>query len=222
MSSRAIFALVFILAAIAASAADWGILAADSDRTLDPMLLSAMRDEDFAAKLLICEGVGKRDDPFAGDIINSLMAGNAGRKSDTVELLLRTLLNGLFDPSRGEAGIGERITANRDELDSMAGRMEQWRDPQLVGALVRILPVLDTPNALPALAQAGSRVVNALENGSGVIPSQENALVLDFLSSVEQMHRIEFLEQCTAIARLSREKLIVDRAREVARGIIPR
>jgi hypothetical protein len=150
------------------------------------------------------------------------MAGNARRRSDMVELLLRTLLNGLFDPSRGEAGIGERIAANRDALDSLAGRMAQWRDPQLAGALVRILPVLNTPNALPALAQAGTRVVKALESGSGMVLSQEDALILDFLSSVERVRRMEFLEQCTAIARLSREKVIVDRARAVARAIIPR
>jgi hypothetical protein len=185
------------------------------------MLMSALQDEDFDTKLLICDGVGRRGDPFAGNIIDWLMTGNAGRKSDTVELLLRTLLKGLFDPSRGEASIRERITANQDVLDSLAARMAQWKDPQLAGALVRILPALDTPNALPALAQAGRRVVKALENGSGIVLSQEDALILDFLSSVERVRRIEFLEQCTAIARLSREKLIVDRARAVARAIIP-
>jgi hypothetical protein len=220
MSSRAVFSSVLILVALAASASDWGTLAAESDRTLDPMLLAAMQDEDFDTKVLICEGVGRRGDPFAGDIIASLMAGNVGKKSDPVELLLRTLLKGLFDPSRGEDGIGERIAANRDELDSMAGRMAEWRDPQLVGALVRILPSLSTPKALPALAQAGLRVVKVLEKGNGVIPSQEDALILDFLSSVERTRRVEFLEQCTAIARLSREKLIVDRARAVARVIV--
>jgi len=220
MSSRAVISLVLILVSLVASAADWGTLAAGSDRTLDPTLLSAMQNEDFGTKLLICAGVGNRGDPFAGDIIAALMAGNSGKTRDTVELLLRTLLQGLFDPSKGENWISDRIMANRDVLDSMAGRMTDWRDPQLVGALVRILPGLNTPRALPALSQAGSRVVKALQKGNGAIPSQELALVLDFLSAVARTHRSEFLEQCTEIARLSREKLVVDRARAVAKEIV--
>ncbi|MGD0724798.1 MAG: hypothetical protein ABSB63_04475 [Spirochaetia bacterium] len=219
MSSRAVISIMLILVSLGASAADWGTLAADSDRTLDPALLSALRNEDFDTKVLICAGVGKRADPYAGDIIASLMATRAVKTSDTVELLLRTLLQGLFDPSRGESWISDRIEANRDVLDSMAGRMAEWRDPQLAGALVRIIPSLHTPRALPALAQAGSRVVRALERGSGAMLPQELALALDFLSAVEKTRRPDFLAQCTDIARLSREKFIVDRARAVAQEI---
>jgi hypothetical protein len=219
MSSRAAISTLLIFLSVAASAADWGTLAADSDRTLDSALLSALQSEDFDTKVLICVGVGKRDDPFAGDIIASLMARKAGKVSDTIELLLRLLLQGLFDPSKGEKWISDRISANRDELDSMAGRMEQWGDPQLAGALVRIIPSLNSPRALPALAQVGSRVVRTLETGQGIMLSPDLALTLDFLTAVEATQRAEYLEQCTAIARLSREKLVVERAREVARKI---
>ena len=48
---------------------------------------------------------------------------------------------------------------------------------------------------------------------------QDLALALDFLSAVERTRRPEFLGQCTDIARLSREKTVVQRAREVARAI---
>jgi hypothetical protein len=219
MSSRAVISTLILFAAVTASAADWGTLAAESDRRLDPALVSALQGEDFDTKVLICTGVGHRPDPFAGDILTALLEINAGKMSDRIELLLRMLLQGLFDTSKGEKWVSDRIAANRDVLDSMARRMAQWKDPQLAGALVRILPSLDTPGALPGLAQAGSRVVGTLETGNGVIPSQDLALAMDFLTAVEATGRADFLEQCTAIARLSREKAIVDRAREVARGI---
>lgn len=219
MSSRVVISALFLFAAVAASAADWGTLAADSDRRLDSALLSALQSEDFDTKALICTGVGQRPDPFAADILTALLESNAGKMSDRIELLLRMLLQGLFDKSKGEKWISERIAANREVLDSMARRMAQWKDPQLAGALVRILPALDTPGALPGLAQAGSRVVRTLEMGDGMILSQDLALALDFLNAAEATGRADFLEQCTAIARLSREKVIVDRAREVARAI---
>ncbi len=219
MSSRAVISTLFVLVAVTACAADWGTLAADSDRRLDSALLSALQSEDFDTKAIICIGVGQRADPFAGDILTALLESNAGKVSDRIELLLRMLLQGLFDQSKGKKWISDRIAANRDALDFMAGRMAQWRDPQLAGALVRILPALDTPGALPGLAQAGSRVVSSLETGKGMILSQDLALALDFLTAVEATRRVDFLEQCTAIARLSREKLVVDRAREAARVI---
>jgi hypothetical protein len=178
-----------------------------------------LQNEDFDTKLMICAGVGNRADPFAGNMIAALLAGNSGKTRDTVELLLRALLQGLFDPSRGERWISDRIEANRDELDFMARRMAEWRDPQLAGALVRILPSLNAPGALPALAAAGERIVRSLESGKGETLSQDLALALDFLSAVEKTRRSEFLGQCADIARLSREKVVSARAREVARGL---
>jgi hypothetical protein len=61
--------------------------------------------------------------------------------------------------------------------------------------------------------------VKTLETGKGFVLSQDLALALDFLTAVETTRRPDFLEQCSAIARLSREKLVADRAREVAREI---
>ena len=116
MSSRAVISALFICVACAASAADWGTVAADSDRTLDSALLAALHGEDLDTKALICTGVGKRADPFAGDIITALMESDAGKTGDIVEILLRMILQGLFDPSKGPNWTSERVKANRDAL----------------------------------------------------------------------------------------------------------
>jgi hypothetical protein len=218
MSSRAVFSALLMLIAAVAIAADWGTLAAGSDRTLDTTLVSALNTEDFGTAIMICEGIGRRGEPYAGDVIASLAAGNPGRTDSQRELLLRILLEKLFDPARDEPAIQARIAANSEELDSLVGRIAQWKDPQLVGVLVRVLPSLPGKTALPALAEAGSRAIDELRQGMGLVSPQEGAL-LDFLSSVERISSEDFLEQCTAIARLSRDKVIVDRARAIARAI---
>ncbi|HYW82432.1 MAG TPA: hypothetical protein VFB30_04205, partial [Spirochaetia bacterium] len=81
MSSRVVISALLLFAAVAASAADWGTLAADSDRRLDSALLSALQSEDFDTKALICTGVGQRPDPFAADILTALLESNAGKMS---------------------------------------------------------------------------------------------------------------------------------------------
>jgi hypothetical protein len=208
-----------MLIAAVAIAADWGTLAAGSDRTLDTALVSALNTEDFGTAIMICEGIGRRGEPYAGNVIASLAAGNPGRTDSQRELLLRILLEKLFDPARGEPAIQARIAANSEELDSLVGRIAQWKDPQLVGVLVRVLPSLPGKTALPALAEVGLRAVNELRQGMGLVSPQEGALLLDFLSSVERISSDDFLEQCTAIARLSRDKVIVDRARAIVGAI---
>ena len=222
MSSRGIITVLLLMASEIAAAADWGTFALNSDHNADPVILEAMDTQDFDTKFLLCQGVGRRADPFAGDIISSLLVRHASAESYRSELLVRVLLQGLFDPARGEAAIRVRVTANRAVLAQMTGTIERWKDAQLTAALVRILPYMEIGDALSPLMSVASRCVAVLREDGGVIASQEIALDLDFLSIVEKMPGRDFLEPCLAISHLSREKVLVDRARAVVKEILAR
>jgi hypothetical protein len=222
MSSREIITCLLLLASQLAAAADWGTFAVKSDHRDDPVILEAMDTHDFDTKFLLCQGVGMRADPFAGDIIDSLLARHTGAESYRVELLVRALFQGLFDPERGEPAIRARVAANSVVLSEMTGRIDQWKDAQLTAALVRVLPLMDVREALPPLMEVASRLVAVLRESRGIIASHNIALALDFLAAVEKMPGRDFLEPCIAISRLSREKVLVDRARDVVGVIIAR
>ena len=207
---------LFLVASTMAAAEDWGTFAARSSRADDAVLLQVMGEEDLTTKALICGGVGRREDPYAADIIGSLMERNTGGGRVQVEFLLRVLLQGLFDPARGEQKIQSALSANASVLDSMISRIDRWTDPQLTSTLVRLFPFMPAEKVLPALLTVGSELVDSLSSGKGLIQPQRFGLAMDYLAAVEKMKCSDALDQCAAIARLSREKALVDRARSVA------
>jgi hypothetical protein len=81
---------------------------------------------------------------------------------------------------------------------------------------------MEVREALPPLMAVASRLVAELREDRGVIVSQDIALALDFLLAAEKTPGRDFLETCIAIARLSREKVLVDRARAVVKVILAR
>jgi hypothetical protein len=217
LAAGALLCALLLAASARAAADDLGVFALRSDRADDPFLMQALQDEDFSTQALICDGVGRRADPYAADIIGFLLERNAGAEKVHVEILLRMILKGLFDPARGEEKIRSAVAANADALGTMVSRIDRWTDPQLTSSLVRLLPFLPASQALPALLAVGSGLVHRLEAGAGSVPSQETGLAMDYLAAAEKMKCRDSFEQCAAMARLSREKVLVDRARSVAR-----
>jgi hypothetical protein len=218
-ASIGVTCVLLLVTSAMVAADDWGTFAARSSRVDDPLLLQVMGEEDLTTKALICGGVGRREDPYAADIIGSLMDRNAGGERVQVELLLRLLLQGLFDPARGDKKIQSAISANAGVLDSMIYRIDRWADPQLKSTLVRLFPSMPAEKVLPALLTVGSELLESLSSENGLLPPQRMGLAMDYLATVEKMKCRDALDQCAALARLSREKVLVDRARSVA-GVV--
>jgi hypothetical protein len=211
---------VFLIAAASPAAAqDWAAFAERSGRADDPLLVQALADGDFGERALICSGIGRRDDPYAADIVQWLLERNAGAGRFQFEILLRMLLQGLFDPARGDQRMRAAVTANAAALGAMIARIDLWTDPQLKSALVRLFPHMPAADVLPALLAVGSDLVHILESEKGLLPPQDMGLAMDYLAAVEALKAGDAFAQCAALARLSREKVLVDRARAVARAV---
>ena len=203
----------------ASRASQWGPIVEASDRSLDPAILEAFQTGDFDTQIEICAAMGRRSDPLAAGLLAALLAGFSRQDAHRGEHLLRVLLESLFDPRLGEAGLRERFEANREELLAAQSRWDSFADAQLKGALLRILPFFESSLSLPFLMAAGKSLVEALDASDGLLPPGETGLVLDFLGTAQRISTPDFLDPCLEMARLSREKVVIDRARLVAAGI---
>jgi hypothetical protein len=208
-----------LLCARAAGASEWGTLVEASDRTLDPAILEAFETGDYDTRLSICEAMGRRSDPLAAGLIAALLSDFSHRGGYRGEHLLRVLLESLFDPQLGPAVLRERYEANTEQLLAAESRWDAFADPQLKAALLRILPLFDPARSLPLLMAAGKNLIDALEKVDGLLPPDETGLILDFLSTAQRISTPDFLDPFLEIARLSREKVVIDKARLVAAGI---
>ncbi len=213
-------ALVLLLSTgAAARASQWGAFVEGSDRSLDPAILEAFRTGDFDTRREICAAMGRRSDPLAAGLLSELLSDFTRQHAYRGEHLLRVLLDSLFDPRQGQAILRQRIEANREELVAALSRWNSFADAQLKGALLRILPYFDPSLSLPVLMAAGQSLVDALDARKGLLTPDETGLVLDFLGVTQQIGTPDFLDPCLSVARLSREKVVIDKARSVAASI---
>jgi hypothetical protein len=220
MSNRAAIAVLLLLWGVALFGQDWGEFARHSGTRDDGLLIDLIGKVDLAEALDICAGIGMRSEAAVGPIIESIASDAFGPGRDRSEALLRVLLAALLDPSRPDPSLAARVSANAGALGDLLEGMADWKDPQLAGELVRIIPLIDGPSGPPALMAAGERIVASLQRGSGRLMPQEASLAMDFLTAVRETSSRDFLPSCALVARLSTDADLVKAARETAASIV--
>jgi len=220
MSSRPALLALLIVCAARLAAADpppgEEAVVRESSQSDDPVILDILETGDFDLQARLCIALGGREDPFFGNIVSWLLEGSHPMPVERREHLLRLLLEAIFFASAGPEILRTRVEANREILDVLFDSQKELRDPQLRGTLVRLLPLCEGWRNIPRLAETGAGIVERLRETEGRLPDPDAAFLLDFLSAVEMIPSKDLLGTCADIARLSRERGAVERARKVA------
>ena len=219
MSRRTFVVVILCVSAAAAYPLDWGAFVAASNRGDDGLILGILKDGDFETGVQICDAVGLRKDPYAADILSWLLSGFAKSGQYKTEYLLRRAMKSLFDQSMGDQVLRDRLVANSSVLADMVQGIGGFDDPQLTGTIVRLLPRLDGVDRLPALMNVGTGIINRLRQTDGNLLLPDMGLALDFLSAVQAIGNTDFMDPCLAIARLSRDQNLVQKARQLSRQL---
>ncbi|MGA2977485.1 MAG: hypothetical protein ABSF77_19440 [Spirochaetia bacterium] len=202
-----------------APAIDWEAFASGTDPSLDPALLQVLASGDQETDISVYRGLAMRSDPSVGAFIEALALNHLGDSIWRTELYLRVLLEKLFDPGLGEEALQTRIKANSGALDMMFSRISDWQNPQLLDVLTRIAPRISRPSGTRAVMDVGQRIISELYSGKGFLLPQETSLAMDYLAAVDGLANQDFLPQCAEIARLSRDKALVETARSTAKKL---
>lgn len=222
MSSRTAFALALLAFALASAplrAQDWESFAASSSRALDPEILRIMAESGLEENIAICRGLGRRGDADVQVFIDSLAAGHVAKTAVGTEVLLRWLLSTALGARTGEQDLRAWQEANAPAVDMLFSRIDQWGNPQLKAALVRLALIARNSQGTRAIMAVGTGLVRELESSGGLIPSEDMALALDFLSAARSTARSELFDPCVEIARLSRDAVLVSAARSTAKAL---
>jgi hypothetical protein len=204
--------LAFALSARPASAL-WREFVLASDHRLDDVILEVLEGATFDEKLEIFTAIGQREDPFIGAYVDAFLLRRSPRPAES-EHLMRILLDTAFPRTVPLASLADRVAPNQVPLLAAAARLSSISDPQLCAAIVRVIPLL--PGGRPDLLALVDRLVDLMEDRDGILDPRENGLLLDALASMRQIGSPDFLEPVLAVARLSRERVVVERARATA------
>jgi hypothetical protein len=209
-----LFFVVLILAGVARpSAALWREFALASDRRLDGVILEVLEGATLDEKLEILSAVAQRGDPFIGAYLDAFLLHHLARPAES-EHLLRILLDTAFPRNATAEHLAARVEPNRTALLAASARLATFSDPQLCAAIVRVIPLL--PEGRGDLLALVDRMADRLELRNGLLDPRENGLLLDALASIEAIGSPDFLEPVISVARLSRERVVVERARATA------
>jgi hypothetical protein len=214
-----VFLLLFSTCAVSLTAMDWEAFVAHSSRSDDGLILDALKQADLETSIQICQALGVRKDPSAEDILMWLLAGFSRSSGYKNEILLRVVMKSLFRSSQGDAALKDRLDANASFVDEIVNTIARFQDPQIKGEILRLLPRLPAANRLTALMETGAEVVRALQQDDGRLSPAENGLAYDYLATVREIGGADFMDQCLELARLSRDPILTEKARQVAAGI---
>jgi hypothetical protein len=207
--------LAFSAAAYPAGAL-WREFALDSDRSDDPVILDVLEGATLDERLEILEAVGERADPFIGSYLDDFLLRHTSHPAES-EHLMRVLLDSAFPRSTDLERLAGRVAPNQTVLLEASARLATFSDPQLSAAIVRLIPLL--PGGRADLLGTVDRLAKRLAREDGLLDPRDNALLLDALEAMGRVGSPDFLEPALAVARLSREKVVVVRARSVARAL---
>lgn len=212
-SRVAFLAVLALLGAAMRAPAQWGDVALASDRSFDGVILEALGGAELAERIEILSAVARRDDPFIGAYLDAYLLRHASRPAES-EHLLRVLLDAAFPRTAALSALAERVAPNRDALLAAAARLDTFADPQLCAAIVRVIPLLAGGRGdLLALLERLCALVRARD---GLLDPRQSGLLLDALEAARAIGSPDFLAPVLEAARLSRERVVVERARSVA------
>jgi hypothetical protein len=172
-----------------------------------------MAEIDLDGQEEICRALGRRQDPYVGDVLSALASDAARKGGFRAEYLLRVLLASILDEPQN------RVEANEEALGALAQQMPAYEDAQIEGSLIQVLPMLKIENRAQLLMAAGSRIVARLRRSEGLLDPPHHAVALEFLGAVLRMPNSALADPCVDIIRNSRAKDLVERARAAIRAL---
>ena len=208
-----LLALLALLGVAPPAGALWREFVLASDRSYDDVILMAFEGATLDEKLEMLTAVGERDDPDLGAYLDALLLRHTSKPAES-EHLMRILLDTAFPRDVPLERLATRVEPNQPALLAAAARLATFSDPQLCAAIVRIIPIL--PGGQADLLGLVDRLVDRMEEHDGLMDPRQSGLLLDALEAMRAIGSADFLEPVLSVARLSRERVVVERARAVA------
>ncbi len=199
-------------------AADWGDVARRTDRRDNWWLLELLRGADLAESLEVAQALGAREDAYAEEILEGLIADASGRSADRTEHLIRVLLESLFPPRLPPEEAARRAALNRAAVGRLVEDLPRFADPLLRARLLRLIPFTSGVDAAGLLMREGRDLARTLSGGRGLAggPAGLAAEAAAFLEAAGASGRAELAEPCIRLAEAAADPGLVKEARRVA------
>jgi hypothetical protein len=176
-----------------------------------------MSERKLEAALEIAAALGRRRDPYVGNIIEHFRKHHQGRRTYISERIIITLLSSLFPVGLSDAYFQTRFESNREALLKLIGGIDGYAGPDLRSYCLLLAGRSREAGFSRLLSRSGERIVRRLKQTGGLLTVSETEELSVFLTALERMSLNELKPLAADVARLTADKGIVERARKLLR-----
>jgi hypothetical protein len=221
--NRIFFVCIIIsLSLTPAGALDCSQIVITSDRSYDPFLLWILFSLDLTDQVCILKHLGQRPDPYVEDYISGLLSRMTPSKKERYEYLLRVLLFSVFHPDLEDDEIAARVLINKRGIKDLISKIQSFSDPVLKCQIMWIIPSVHDLASFSFCMTEGNYLISILQETMGTPDPLINEEIICLLKTVQQIGNTDYLFLCESFVELSRNKGVVDIARQTLRILLSR
>lgn len=183
---------------------------AASTRRANGKILALLLGADTTRALSAARALGRRHDPFVGNILEGLFSHAAGPRSYRALLVLRLVIRSVFlDPRPHPA----KITANSRALHFLLSRLQDLSAPGVKRALLVVSRYLPASDSAKALLGEGAFLVAYLKEHRGHFGPERLSEALAFISACHAHDNGVLRSEIISLVELSDSAAFVHAAR---------
>jgi hypothetical protein len=191
-----------------------------TDRRANRLVAELLLSSPMEDRLTAARALGTRRDPYVSDLIGALLGRMRapGRFEDP--LVLRVLLDSVFDRSLGDAELRARAAENEEGLDRLADGLPGF-DAPLARESYRVLGLAGGSRYTGVLMSEGRDLAAALRRRGGRSDAEQADRLMAYLEAVEGTGNESFADPVVALLQLTRTREVGRYARRVLVRILP-
>jgi hypothetical protein len=191
-----------------------------TDRRANPLVEEILLFSPTEDRLAAARALGLRSDPYVSDLIGSLLGRMRGSRRFEDALVLRVLLDSVFDRSLVAEELRARAAQNPGGLDLLADGLPGF-DAPLARESYRVLGLAGGKRFTGVLMSEGRALADALRRRGGRSDAEQADRLMAYLEAVEATGDETLADPVVAILQLTRTREVGRYARRVLARVLP-
>jgi len=163
--------------------------------------------------------IGASSDPKINDIIRILIFDFGKSEKTKTELLLRILLESVYDKSNSEKEFNNRLKSNKTGIETLFKNIDLIESYLLKSKIISLLPYYRDPNYYPVIFNEGTRLTGLLKKETA-INYELNEEIIQLIKAMDILDLKDGTVLCLEIMDNTRDKNIRNLAKTTLKKLL--
>ena len=176
-------------------------------------------DQNMSDGIFTMKEIGASSDPKINDIIRILIFDFGKSEKTKTELLLRILLESVYDKSNSEKEFNNRLKSNKTGIETLFKNIDLIESYLLKSKIISLLPYYRDPNYYPVIFNEGTRLTGLLKKETA-INYELNEEIIQLIKAMDILDLKDGTVLCLEIMDNTRDKNIRNLAKTTLKKLL--